>query len=274
MKSKLIFLLAATLIISGCSDEDGDDFSGQMMDHGSMNMNYQMPASGSATPAPMGGTYLNERLPVDILNMELVNQKNKKFKLADLKGKTLVISNFLTSCQEICPMTTANMRDIAAAIDAAALSKEIQVLEITVDPKRDTPARMSAYQDLYNDNRWSLVTSTESNLQKFWNFFGAPATLEPMDSNESMPMDWQTGKPNTYDMMHADLVIIVGPDGKWLWLDLGAPKTKDGTVPPVLNRFLSEQGKKNLITPQEPSWGVDAVLSALSAITGKDIPSL
>ena len=274
MRSKFALLLILTFALSGCSAEDSDDFSGKMMDHGSMNMNYEMPLTGTATPAPMGGTYLNEALPVDIMKMELINQKNKKFTLNDLKGKTLVITNFLTSCQEICPMTTVNMRDIAAAVDAAALSKEIQVLEITVDPKRDTPARMSAYQDLYNDNRWSLVTSTEANLQKLWNFFGAPATLEPMDENENMPMDWQTGKPNTYDMMHADLVIIVGPTGKWLWLDLGAPKTKSGVVPPVLNKFLSEQGKKNLVTPQEPSWTVDAVLSALSAITGKDIPAV
>ena len=273
MKIKYIAPIALALLLTGCADND-DSFSGKMMDHGSMNMSYEMPLTGTATPAPMGGTYLNEALPVDIMKMELVNQNNKKFTLNDLNGKTLVITNFLTSCQEICPMTTVNMRDIAAAVDASALSKEIQVLEITVDPKRDTPSRMSAYQDLYNDNRWSLVTSTQANLDKFWNFFGAPATLEPMDANEDMPMDWQSGKPNTYDMMHADLVIIVGPEGRWLWLDLGAPKTKSGVVPPVLNKFLSEQGKKNLVTPQEPSWTVDAVLSALSAITGKDIPAV
>jgi hypothetical protein len=74
-------------------------------------------------------------------------------------------------------------------------------------------------------------------------------------------------------MMHADLVVIVGPEGNWLWLDLGAPKTKSGVVPPVLNKFLSEQGKKNLISPQEPSWTVEAVLAALGQIIGKDIPA-
>jgi hypothetical protein len=73
-------------------------------------------------------------------------------------------------------------------------------------------------------------------------------------------------------MMHADLVVIVGPEGNWVWLDLGAPKTNSGVVPPVLNKFLSREGKRNLVSPQEPSWTVDAVLSALSQITGKDIP--
>jgi len=270
MKAQIISLVAVSALLTGCSSSDD---SGSM-NHSQMNMNYQIPNRGDATPAPMGGTFLNEPLPAEILSIELTDQSNHKFKLSDLKGKSLVITNFLTSCQEICPMTTVNMRDIAASVDAAALSKQIEVLEITVDPKRDTPSRLTAYQDLFNDNRWSLVTGSESGIAKIWEFFGAPATREMMDSSETMPMDWQTGKPNTYDMMHADLVVIVGPDGNWLWLDLGAPKTKSGVVPPVLNKFLSDQGKKNLVSPQEPSWTVDAVLSALSQITGKDIPAV
>ena len=270
MKAQIISLVAVSALLTGCSSSD----ESESMNHSQMNMNYQIPNRGDATPAPMGGTFLNEPLPAEILSIELTDQNNHKFKLSDLKGKSLVITNFLTSCQEICPMTTANMRDIAASVDAAALSKQIEVLEITVDPKRDTPSRLTAYQDLFNDNRWSLVTGSESGIVKIWDFFGAPATREMMDSAETMPMDWQTGKPNTYDMMHADLVVIVGPDGNWLWLDLGAPKTKSGVVPPVLNKFLSEQGKKNLVSPQEPSWTVEAVLSALSQITGKDIPAV
>jgi protein SCO1/2 len=269
MKVQILALVAVSALLAGCSDSD--DVTS--MNHGQIDMNYQMPTRGNATPAPMGGTFLNEPLPADVLAVQLVDQSNHKFKLSDLKGKTLVITNFLTSCQEICPMTTVNMRDIAASVDAAALSKEIEVLEITVDPKRDIPSRLSAYQDLFNDNRWSLVTGDTTGIKKIWDFFGAPATKEMMDASESIPVDWQTGKPNTYDMMHADLVVIVGPEGNWLWLDLGAPKTKSGVVPPVLNKFLSEQGKKNLISPQEPSWTVDAVLSALSQITSKDIPA-
>ena len=268
MKVQILTLMAISALLTGCSSsaELGST------NHNQMNMSYQIPKRGDATPAPMGGTFLNEPLPADILSIELIDQSNHKFKLSDLKGKSLVITNFLTSCQEICPMTTVNMRDIAASVDAAALSKQIEVLEITVDPMRDIPSRLSAYQDLFNDNRWSLVTGDPAGITKIWDFFGAPATREMMDSSEIMPMDWQTGKPNTYDMMHADLVVIIGPEGNWLWLDLGAPKTNSGVVPPVLNKFLSSQGKKNLVSPQELSWTVDAVLSALSQITGKDIP--
>lgn len=272
MRLKLPTLVLASLIgLTACSGDKGA-FSGSQMDHSGMNMDYKIPATGEATPAPMGGTYLNQALPAEIMAISFTNQKNEKFTFSQLKNKTVVLTNFLTSCQEICPMTSVNMRDIAAKVDDAALSKEIEVLEITVDPARDTPQRMSAYQDLYNDNRWTLATSTEKNINAFWNYFGAPATREEMDMSETMPMDWQTGKPNTYDMMHANLIVIIGKDGKWLWLNIGAPKTTDNKVPPVLDRFLSAQGKKNLAAPQEPSWTVDSVIYALNSITGKNIP--
>lgn len=74
-----------------------------------------------------------------------------------------------------------------------------------------------------------------------------------------------------YDMSHADLVLIVGPDGSWRWLDLGAPKTADGKIPATLLAFLTEDGKSALAKPEDPTWTVDAVLSALSTLTGKPI---
>jgi hypothetical protein len=85
-----------------------------------------------------------------------------------------------------------------------------------------------------------------------------------------MPLDWQTGKPNSYDMVHADLVLIVDDKGHWRWLDLGAPKVSSA-IPDKLKAFLSPQGISNLAKPEEPSWSVTAVTSALSDLVGKKI---
>ena len=81
---------------------------------------------------------------------------------------------------------------------------------------------------------------------------------------------WESGKPNTYDMVHADLVVIVDDKGHWRWLDLGAPKTS-GKVPDKLKSFLSPQGLVNLNKPEEPTWSVSAVTSALSELMNKKI---
>ena len=229
--------------------------------------------TGQAQAAPIGGTFLNLSIPSKILNLPLQSADGTKFTLGSLKGKTVLIANFLTSCQEICPMTTANMQRIADRIDNAKASTKVVVLEITVDPVRDTPSRLAAYQKLYGSTNWKLATGTSANIAALWKYFGAPATKEKFSAAElkGLPKDWQTGKVNAYDMVHADLILALSPQSKWVWLDLGSPKTVDGKIPSAMKKFLSEDGLKNLAKPEEPSWGVPAALAALSTISDIEI---
>ena len=230
-------------------------------------------APGQAMPAPMGGSYLSQVIPSKILNISLQAADGHKFTLASLKGKTVLITNFLTSCQEICPMTTANMQKIADKVDAAKASKDVVILEITVDPLRDTPARMKAYQALFGSTNWTLATGSTIDVSALWNYFGAPATRQAFSADElkTMPKDWQTGKANAYDMVHSDLVIALDKQSRWVWLDLGSPKTSDGKVPSILKKYLTADGLRNLAKPEEPSWSVATAVAALAAISQLNI---
>ena len=228
-----------------------------------------MAPSAQATPAPGGGTFLNEKIPSNILNTPIFDSSGKSFTLASLAGKSVVLTNFLTSCHEICPMTTANMRDIGDAVAKAGASSKISVVELSVDAGRDTAGRLAAYQKLFGDTSWTLASGTETNLNTIWTYFGAPATKDPYSAKNAaeLPKDWLTGKPDTYDMTHADLVLVIGPDSSWRWLDLGSPKS-NGAIPGKLKAYLSKDGLHNLAQPEEPTWTVGAVLSALKEISG------
>lgn len=227
-------------------------------------------AVGQGRAAPGGGSFLNAPIPANVLNIPLVDSSGKSFTLASLKGQTVIIADFLTSCQEICPMTTINMREIGDAVAASKLKNKVKVLEVTVDGARDTPSRLTSYQALFQDNNWTLATGADSNLKKFWNFFGAGLTKTPYTAAQmkGLPLDWQTGKPSTYDVSHTDMVVIVDAKGTWSWLDLGNPKSGKGKIPTKLKKYLSEEGLNNLAKPQEPTWDSKAVLAALSSITG------
>jgi len=170
-------------------------------------------------------------------------------------------------------MTTVNLQQIADAVNRTPLKKKVSVLEISVDAGRDTPARMSAYQALYGEKSWTLASGSEKNLNDLWTFFGAPATktLTSAADAKKLPNDWQSGKKSAYDMTHSDIVIIVGPEGNWRWLQLGMPATKDHRVPAKLLSFLTPEGKQNLKSPDSNSWSVDSVLAALSALTGTQV---
>ena len=227
-------------------------------------------AAGSATAAPGGGTFLSQPIPANVLNAPLFNINGKKVTLAQYKGQTVVIADFLTTCQEICPMTSANMRQIGDAVAASSGKSKVAVLEVSVDGWRDSASRLKAYQGLFGDYNWSVLGGTTANLNTFWSYFGASIQKVAYSAADmkKLPADWQTGKVNTFDISHTDEVVVVGPKQTWSWLDLGNPNPGKASIPAKLKAFLSDDGLSNLAHPQEPSWTPSAVYSALKAVAG------
>ena len=50
-----------------------------------------------------------------------------------------MLADFLTLCQETCPLTTGNLLVMDRAVIAAGLGHRVRFAELTVDPGRDTP---------------------------------------------------------------------------------------------------------------------------------------
>ena len=238
-----------------------------------MNHPTATPSVGQASPAPGGGTFLNQPIPAKVLSVPLFDTNGKTITLGSLKGQTVVIADFLTSCQEICPMTSANMRQIGDAVAASKAKGKVTVLEVSVDGWRDTASRLKAYQGLFNDTNWLIAGGTTANLNSFWNYFGASiqkAAYTAADMKK-LPVDWQTGKVNTFDISHTDEVVIVGPNSTWSWLDLGNPNPGKDSIPVKLKAFLDDDGLHNLAKPEDPTWSAGAVYSALKYLTGVKI---
>ncbi len=231
------------------------------------------PSYGASTPpltgyaAKAGGTVLNVPIPAELLTIPLTDSNGKNFTLASLKGKTVVLTDFLTLCNEICPMTSINMREIGDAISQAKLTGSMMSLELTVDPKRDTPTRLKSYQALFNDPSWTLATGSVKGVNTLWSWFGAYTQVVPAEKGV---IDWMTGKQITYDVNHADVIVIIGPDLHWRWLDLGSPAVTNpkakNIVPSKLYTYLSSNGKSNLVKPEQPFWSTTAVYGALNEI--------
>ena len=80
---------------------------------------------------------------------QLVDQDGKPATEAVLEGRWSVVFFGFTYCPDICPTTLQTMG--AAADLLGPKAKDLQVVFISVDPERDTPAQMKAYleaQDL------------------------------------------------------------------------------------------------------------------------------
>lgn len=63
--------------------------------------------------------------------------------LADFKGKVVLVFFGFTHCPDVCPTTLAEMAGVMKQIGKDA--ERLQVLFITLDPERDTPALLAGY---------------------------------------------------------------------------------------------------------------------------------
>ncbi len=134
MKKVITFLSLSVLLITGCAKTSSE------MDHSKMN--HASHGTEPGTAAASGGSYLDQVIPENVLKLPLVNSAGARVDLDSYKGKWVVATNFLTSCQEICPMTTALLNSIATQVGTKKGSAEFSFIEISVDSKRDTASRM------------------------------------------------------------------------------------------------------------------------------------
>ena len=143
-----------------------------------------MPVTNMASPGTaLTGTTLDKALSPALLSLPLTEEHGKTLTLGSLSGKTIVLVPFLTTCQETCPMTSVNMRDIAAAVKPSGQSSSVVELEITVDPGRDAAARLAAYQKLYGSQPgWDMTTAGTSGTPALWRELDVYYAKVPADS--------------------------------------------------------------------------------------------
>lgn len=72
------------------------------------------------------------------------NGKQVKFKSEVLGNRLVVIDFAYTSCTTVCPVLTALMVKVQTQL-GGRVGNEVQLVTVTVDPARDTPARMKEY---------------------------------------------------------------------------------------------------------------------------------
>lgn len=226
-----------------------------------------MAACGSASPAappPSEGLVLSRPTPQ---HATLVNQNGETVSLATLRGKVVVLAPFLSLCQDECPLVTGAFISLQRDVRAAGQADRVAFVEATVDPDRDTVARLAAYQKEFGAD-WDLWTGTPAQVAAFWKPFGVEYQKIP---EEQPPKDdWWTGQPLTYDVEHTDGYILISPSGRERFVDATAPDMK-GQLDPKLTGLLDEGGVHELDNPQPPNWTTADALASISWMLGTTV---
>jgi protein SCO1/2 len=201
-------------------------------------------------------------------HVALVNQDGRPVSLAGLHGKVVMLAPFLSLCQDECPLVTGAFSALQRDLRAAGLADRVVFVEATVDPGRDSVARLAAYQKEFGAD-WQLWTGSPSTMAAFWKPFG----VSSMTIAEEQPpkTDWWTGRPLTYDVAHTDGYILIGPNGRERFVDASAPALA-GQLNHKLTSLLDDGGRHDLQHPQPANWTLADARSSLGWLLGTSVP--
>jgi protein SCO1/2 len=110
-----------------------------------------------------------------VADIRLINQLGDTVNLYDIKGKIIVADFFFTSCAYICPKLTQNMAKLQRSFLKGGDpmnppdSSIVQFVSFTIDPERDSVAKLKLYADKFgaNHDSWWFLTGSKDSIYNF-----------------------------------------------------------------------------------------------------------
>lgn len=156
------------------------------------------PSLGTPSSQPPAAKTDLARLGQGTGTVELLSQDSKPFRLADLNGNPRVLFFGFTHCPVVCPVTVWEID--AALADIGDAARDVQIVFVSLDPARDTPAVIKKYFSGFK-GRVVPLTGLDASIQKI---------------ARSYDVRWQkvsTGKGD-YTLDHTALAFLINAEGQ------------------------------------------------------------
>ena len=132
-------------------------------------------------------------------DFELKDPRGQLRRLTDFRGKAVVLFFGYTQCPDVCPTTLAALSEAMKRLGPDA--DRVQVLFVTVDPERDTPALLAQYGPAFDP--------------RFLGLYGdADATARTAKEFKVLYQKVQGGTPGNYTMDHSAGTYVFDPQGR------------------------------------------------------------
>ncbi len=139
-----------------------------------------------------------------IADFALTDQHSQPFSLADLRGKWSLLFFGFTNCPDVCPGALFELQRVNESMQqtVGAKADRLQILFISVDPERDTAAKLEQYL-AYFDPGFIGVTGDQVQLLPLTRQLGIAYRIEEHDP----------GAPQ-YDVAHSASILLTDPQGR------------------------------------------------------------
>ena len=128
----------------------------------------------------------------------LTDQNGQPFHLKDHRGELVFLFFGYLSCPDVCPTTLSKLAGVYSLL--GSFKGKVLTVFVSVDPLRDTPARLKEYLEYFNIRSVGL-TGTKEQLDLVVNAY--KATYEKVE----------TGSAVGYLFNHSDYVYLIDPQG-------------------------------------------------------------
>ena len=150
--------------------------------------------------------YLARKIPnpEPTKDFRLTGPDGKPFALSSLRGKLVLLDFGFTHCPNTCPTALANLAVAYERLSPADQAR-VQLLFVTIDPKRDTVAVLKGYVPFFNKNFIGLTGTPEE----------IAAVAKTYEVEYEVTNDWG-GNADNYTLNHTAGALLLDPAGKWI----------------------------------------------------------
>jgi protein SCO1 len=143
-------------------------------------------------------------------DLGLKDPAGKVRSITDFRGKVVAVNFGYTQCPDVCPTTLSDLNRAVKKLGADA--SRVQVLFVTVDPKRDKPELLREYVPAFNPS--------------FLGLYGDEAATRKVTEDFKIYAQERPGANGAYTVDHSAQTFVYDPQGR-LRLVIGYGATPD-----------------------------------------------
>jgi protein SCO1 len=147
---------------------------------------------------------------------KLIDQNGVRRSSTDFRGRFMLVYFGYSYCPDVCPTTLSLIADALDKLGPKA--DAIVPIFITIDPERDSPAKLKPYLASFGP-RFVGLTSDLATIKKVAALYRVYLKKEPLQGGD-------------YAMDHSSVIYLMGPDGKFVgfWDDTSIGPEKLGAA--------------------------------------------
>lgn len=165
---RLLLAAAGAMVLAGPA-RAADDHKGKEAKAGCAHCDKEKAEAAAKKPAGQA------EAKVTLVDRVLQDQDGKSVRFVkDVVGQDVVVMDFIfTHCTTICPVLSAKMVRLQSLL-GARLGKGVKLVTMSLDPLRDTPARMKEWGAKFKAGpSWHLVTGPQEDQEAVLKGLGA-----------------------------------------------------------------------------------------------------